>query len=217
MLAIQGNARIHYTLDGSEPTEESPVYDGPIEIHTTCTLKAKSFRDGFVTKTYTKEFTGHKAMGRPVSIGTEPHSSYVYGAPDNLTDGILSMDTYTSGDWAGWCDSPFEATVDMKDCGQYSSVTLSTYVFKHDWIFNPTDIRVLTSDDGKNFTEVAYAEIKTIDNIDDGNGRQEYTLTFAPAEARYLKVTASPVTRLPDWHPGKGSAGFLFVDEVIVR
>ena len=217
MLAIQGNARIHYTLDGSEPTEESPVYDGPIEIHTTCTLKAKSFRDGFVTKTYTKEFTGHKAMGRPVSIGTEPHSSYVYGAPDNLTDGILSMDTYTSGDWAGWCDSPFEATVDMKDCGQYSSVTLSTYVFKHDWIFNPTDIRVLTSDDGKTFTEVAYAEIKTIDNIDDGNGRQEYTLTFAPAEARYLKVTASPVTRLPDWHPGKGSAGFLFVDEVIVR
>lgn len=217
MLAIQGDAEIHYTLDGSEPDENSPVYTGPIEIRETCTLKAKSFRDGFVTKTYTKEFTGHKAMGRPVTIGTDPHPSYVYSAPDNLTDGILSMDTYTSGDWAGWCGSPFEATVDMKGCGAYSSVTLSTDVFKHDWIFNPTDMKVLTSENGKDFTEVASVEIKTIDNIDDGNGRQEYTLTFAPTEAHYLKVTANSVTVLPNWHPGKGSPGFLFVDEIIVK
>ena len=217
MLTIQGDAQIHYTLDGSEPDENSPVYTGPIEIRETCTLKAKSFRDGFVTKTYTKEFIGHKAMGRPVTIGTEPHSSYVYSAPDNLTDGILSMDTYTSGDWAGWYDGPFEATVDMNDCGAYESVTLSTYVFKHDWIFNPTDIKVLTSENGKDFTEVAYVEIETIDNIDDGNGRQEYTLTFTPSEARYLKVIANSVTEIPDWHTGKGSPGFLFVDEIIVK
>ncbi len=217
MLTIQGDAQIHYTLDGSEPDENSPVYTGPIEIRETCTLKAKSFRDGFVTKTYTKEFIGHKAMGRPVTIGTEPHSSYVYSAPDNLTDGILSMDTYTSGDWAGWYDGPFEATVDMNDCGAYESVTLSTYVFKHDWIFNPTDIKVLTSENGKDFSEVAYVEIETIDNIDDGNGRQEYTLTFTPSEARYLKVIANSVTEIPDWHTGKGSPGFLFVDEIIVK
>ena len=216
-LAIQGDAVIHYTLDGSEPDENSPVYDGPIEIRETCTLKAKSFREGFVTKTYTKEFTGHKAMGRPASIGTQPHSSYVYGAPDHLTDGILSYDTYTSGDWAGWHDGPFEATIDMYGCGPYSSITLSTYVFKHDWIFNPTDISVAVSEDGKNFIEVASVEIKTINNIDDGNGRQEYTLTFPETSTRHLKITANSVTAIPEWHPGKGSPGFLFVDEVIVK
>ena len=105
----------------------------------------------------------------------------------------------------------------MDGCGPYNSVTLSTYVFKHDWIFNPTDISVAVSEDGKSFTEVAAVEIRTIDNIDDGNGRQEYTLTFTPSEARYLKVIANSVTEIPDWHTGKGSPGFLFVDEIIVK
>jgi len=217
MLGIQGDVDIHYTLDGSEPTQDSPVYEGPIEIRQTCTLKAKAFRDTFVTKTYTKDFTGHKAMGRPVTIGTQPHENYVYGAPDNLTDGILSMDTYTSGDWAGWYDGPFEAVIDMDGCSPYGSVTLSTYVFKHDWIFNPVNMKVLVSDNGKDYTEVAYAEYETIPNVDDGNGRQEYTLTFPESSARYLKITSDSVTVIPDWHVGKGSPGFLFVDEIIVK
>lgn len=42
------DATIRYTLDGTEPTEESPVYDGdPIEISATATLKAKTFCEGY--------------------------------------------------------------------------------------------------------------------------------------------------------------------------
>lgn len=216
-LNIQGDVDIHYTLDGSEPKQESPVYEGPIEISGSCILKAKAFRTGFTTKTYEKEFKGHKAMGRPVTLCTEPHESYVYGAPDCLTDGILGKDTYTSGDWAGWYDMPFEAVVDMKGCGEYSEVTLGAFVFKHDWIFNPTDMTVSVSEDGRNFTEIASAEYVTISNVDDGNGRQEYTLTFNSVEAPYLKVKAGVVTPIPDWHAGAGKPGFLFVDEITVK
>ena len=216
-LNIQGDVDIHYTLDGSEPTPDSPVYAGPIEITGTCTLKAKAFRNGFDTKTYEKVFNGHKAMGRPVTLCTEPHDNYVYGAPDCLTDGILGKDTYTSGDWAGWYDVPFEAVVDMKGCGEYSEVTLGTFVFKHDWIFNPVNMTISVSDDGKEFREVAFAEYETIANVDDGNGRQEYTLAFEPVEARYLKVKADVVTPIPEWHAGAGKPGFLFVDEISVR
>ena len=39
--AIPG-AIIHYTLDGSEPTEGSPVYKGLFPILTTTTIKAKA-------------------------------------------------------------------------------------------------------------------------------------------------------------------------------
>ena len=216
-LNIQGDVDIHYTLDGSEPTPDSPVYAGPIEITGTCTLKAKAFRNGFDTKTYEKVFNGHKAMGRPVILCTEPHDNYVYGAPDCLTDGILGKDTYTSGDWAGWYDVPFEAVVDMKGCGEYGEVTLGTFVFKHDWIFNPVNMTISVSDDGKEFREVAFAEYETIANVDDGNGRQEYTLTFKPVEARYLKIKADVVTPIPEWHAGAGKPGFLFVDEISVR
>ncbi len=36
------NAQVHYTLDGTEPTEASAIFTKPIAINKTCTLKAKT-------------------------------------------------------------------------------------------------------------------------------------------------------------------------------
>ncbi len=36
------NARIHYTLDGSEPTQQSPTYSGPIKVSRDATIRAKA-------------------------------------------------------------------------------------------------------------------------------------------------------------------------------
>ena len=123
---------------------------------------------------------------------------------------------YNSGDFAGWYNQPFEAVLDMGGAA-YSEVTLSTFVFKHDWVFQPENVKVLTSDDGENFTEVAHMDVTGIGNINDGNGAIDYTLQFPETSAKYLKVTADCCTSLPEWHPGAGSPGFLFIDEVIVR
>jgi hypothetical protein len=39
-------ANIHYTLDGTEPTESSPLYGHPVVVKGTCTLKAAGFHLG---------------------------------------------------------------------------------------------------------------------------------------------------------------------------
>ena len=39
-------AEIHYTLDGAEPTETSPLYSEPISLTATTTIAAKAFADG---------------------------------------------------------------------------------------------------------------------------------------------------------------------------
>jgi RHS repeat-associated protein len=41
-------ARFHYTLDGSEPTDASALYTGPITLNQTTTLKAKAYANGYV-------------------------------------------------------------------------------------------------------------------------------------------------------------------------
>ena len=45
------DATIHYTLDGSDPTEESPVYDAPLAISETTTIKAIAMKEGYDNST----------------------------------------------------------------------------------------------------------------------------------------------------------------------
>ena len=213
-LDAQGETEIRYTLDGSAPGEDSPIYTEPLEIHESCTVKARSNRDG--SRTYEKTFTAHKAMGRPAQTLTDPHPNYVYNSPDLLTDGIIGEGPYNSSDYAGWHEKPFEAVIDM-DGATYSEVTLSTFVFKYDYVFGPTGMTVLTSADGSSYTEVADATFTILPGEDNGNGCNSYTLSFPETSDRYLKVIAKTIESLPEWHPGKGLPGFLFIDEVIVK
>ncbi len=41
-------ADIRYTLDGTEPTEDSQLYTGPIGITATVTIRARAFSDGMI-------------------------------------------------------------------------------------------------------------------------------------------------------------------------
>lgn len=213
-LKAQGTTPIRYTLDGSEPTADSPLYTAPLEIRESCTVKAKSEKEG--SRTYTKTFHAHKAMGRPATPLTETHPSYTFSCPDLLTDGIRGAGLYNSGDFAGWYNVPFEAVIDMGGA-TYSEVTLCAFVYKYDYIFNPQDMVVYTSEDGENFTEVARADYGLTGGVHDGNGNNEYKLSFQETSAKYLKVTAKTLEALPEWHSGKGRPGFVFIDEVMVN
>ena len=215
-LEAQGDTPVYFTLDGSEPTQDSPLYESPVEIPGDCTLKAVSYRSGEATKVYEKTFSSHKAMGRPAEAPTKTHHNYVFTCPDMLTDGIRGAGPYNSGDFAGWHNTDSEVIIHMGDA-TYDKVTVSGFVFKYDWIFPPTEITIYTSEDGETFTETAHKTIDLKGGIDDGNGCVEHTLTFPETSAAYLKVHTGCIKSLPEWHDGAGRPGFLFIDEIIVK
>ena len=214
VLHAQGTTPVRYTLDGSTPTADSPLYTEPLEIRESCTLKAISESEG--SRLYTKTFSWHKAMGRPVQMLTETHPRYSFSCPDMLTDGITGKGPYNSGDFAGWYNQPVDVIVDMGGA-TYSEAGLSTYVYKYDYIFNPLDLVVSTSEDGENFTEVARVEYGLTGSIHEGNECQKFLASFPETTAKYLKITARVIDSLPEWHSGKGRPGFVFVDEILVN
>lgn len=58
-------ATVRYTTDGTEPTEESPAYEGAIEVSESTTIKAKAFRSLYApSETVTFTYT--------ISDGTDP-------------------------------------------------------------------------------------------------------------------------------------------------
>ena len=47
LMTATPNAKIYYTLDGSEPTSKSKSFNNPIKINKTTTLRAISIADGY--------------------------------------------------------------------------------------------------------------------------------------------------------------------------
>ena len=72
--APSSDAEVHYTLDGSEPTDSSPTYRAPITIDKTAVVRARTFRPDFlpssiVTRTY---FINEPFSLSVVSLTTDP-------------------------------------------------------------------------------------------------------------------------------------------------
>ena len=215
-LTTQGDAPIHYTLDGSEPTAASPRYTGPVEIGKSARFRATALREGGENASYSREFAFSKSTGRPAVLNTKPNDSYTFEGASLLVDGYHSRPVFTSGAWLGYLDEPLDVTIDMGGEQSYRSVELETLAEKGDWIFPPSSVTVWVSDNGTDFTEVASVTVPEA-KAGDADGIGRYWMQFPETSARYLKVVAQNAAAIPAWHPGAGSKGFLFVDEIVVE
>ncbi|MDB4885174.1 MAG: beta-galactosidase/beta-glucuronidase [Gemmatimonadetes bacterium] len=82
---------VRYTLDGSAPTATSPVYRGPIVLHGTTTVRARSFEMGAATAAPEARTEYRRGAGRtPVAADVVPGLAYAYYA-DTTTEPAYRM------------------------------------------------------------------------------------------------------------------------------
>lgn len=74
---------IHYTTDGTEPTEKSPVYAAPLALHKTTTIKARNFVNGQAGPV---SATTYAALKMPAIVRTRL-PVYQDNAPERAFDG----------------------------------------------------------------------------------------------------------------------------------
>jgi len=82
------------------------------------------------------------------------------------------------------------------------------------WIFLPKGIEVSISNARDQFVpavNVRYGEPKEIYTV------KKYSFPLKNIEARYLKVKAQNIGKLPDWHGSAGNDAYMFVDEIFVE
>ncbi len=78
VTATEG-AEIRYTLDGSEPTGQSPLFTTPFTLRETTTIQAKAFKAGYLaSRTFTIQ--ARKAVLRPALVlsGLRSGVAYIY-------------------------------------------------------------------------------------------------------------------------------------------
>lgn len=212
-LSTIDGAPIYYTLDGTEPTATSPVYEGVLKIKENVTLSAKAIRPNGESKTVTEKIDFSKSSMKPIVANQPINEQYLFKGASTLVDGLKGNSSYRSGRWIAFNGNDMDMTIDLRQPTEISSVAISTNVAKGDWVFDARNLSVETSDDGKNFKKIAseeYPEMKETDK----DGIVEHKLTFDPVTTQYVRVIASPEKSLPAWHGGKGKNAFLFVDEI---
>lgn len=83
-------AVIHYTLDGTEPTEQSPVYTSPLKLNKSITIRAKATKEGFQpSRTYSIRAT--KAELRPATAITPSHNGVRYKYYEGMFHSVANL------------------------------------------------------------------------------------------------------------------------------
>lgn len=98
-LSANTNETIHYTTDGSEPTESSPAYVQPFTLEKTSLVKAKSFMTGSLPSAVAEDnVTRYEWMKGAMIKGLKPGINYKYFEPDdNISLQSVNATAKTSG------------------------------------------------------------------------------------------------------------------------
>ncbi|UKJ05871.1 beta-N-acetylhexosaminidase [Solitalea lacus] len=204
---------VFYTTDGSNPTKKSTPYRGPINITKSSQLiVGVIYNDRLVDKVQ-RTFLLTKSTGKPSMLTNQASANYNKGGEHAWNNGILgSQSRFNDDEWLGWSGQNFEGTIDFMKKETINKVFVRVFSKPSSWIYMPSSISVLASDNGVDFVKIGEQKDFKIPN----DGEQLISLNVS-GSARFLKVIASNYGPIPKGNAGEGSPAWLFVNEVIVE
>jgi arylsulfatase len=159
--------------------------------------------------------TEHLGRDKSISLVHSPAGRYQGDGPSTLVNGTLGSLDFHDDNWLGFRVHYLDVTIDLGKETNINEITLRFLQNQTSWIFLPRYFSVLISSDGLDFTthfEESYEASKQNMNIK----IETYTVPVERS-TRFIRIIADGVNPCPYWHPGNGSPGWLFVDEIVLR
>ena len=210
------NTEVHYTLDGSEPNAQSPLYTDTLHLDKDAVIQAIAVRPQGNSSISKEEIHFNAVTMKPATLNVEPHKSYTFQGGSTLTDGLYGDLNYRSGRWVGFYGNNPDITIYMQEPKEISSAFINTLLNPGDAIFGAPGLKIEISDDGKVFREIASKKIPVLEKGTKMQIRKE-EISFDKVKTRYVRIIAETTSKLPAWHSMPGKNAFLFVDEIGVE
>jgi hexosaminidase len=213
LKSAYGNKGVYYTTNGDAPSLQSKEYDGPFIITESSTLRAAYF-EGTKQKGVVIEqpVLITQSTGKAITLVTAPHQSYAIGGKFTLVDGMRGSMQKFSRDWLGFLGNDLNATIDLGVVTTVSKVTVDVLQSTGSWIHYPKSIEVFLSNDG-----VKFKSVKLVSDKEISNQKGSVVMPFPKENAKFIKVIAKKIDKIPVGSPGEGSPAWLFADEIMVE
>jgi hypothetical protein len=157
----------------------------------------------------------HLAKGKKVSYINEYNFKY-HGHGIALTDGYRGTSNFSTQLWQGWLGEPASFIIDLDSVQTIREIKIGALIDQGAWIFAPQHLQYYTSINGKDFDLVFNKKVNASGKAEVQEIKQ-FIGQFPPTPTRYVKIIATPIDALPEWHNSKGSEAWIFLDEVEVR
>jgi hexosaminidase len=206
---------IVYTLNGNDPTPESPVYTGPFEIKKNAYIKAGLLREGKIRELTERTFISHKGIGKKIRY-LEPYNyRYTGGGDEALLDGLRGTVDFQEGNWQGFLGNNLDVIIDLGSIQPVKTTFITFLQSTKSWIFFPDSVTFSLSSNGKKFHSIN-EQLNTDSKKITENVIKQFSQTFPNTPARYIRVRAKNAGVCPPWHEGKGEPCWIFADEIAV-
>ncbi|MDE3003445.1 MAG: sulfatase-like hydrolase/transferase [Gemmatimonadota bacterium] len=156
----------------------------------------------------------HAAVGGVVIEATPTDVRYPGAGPDALVDGRVGSGDFRDGRWLAYDGVDFEATLDLGTPQTVARVGIDCLQVQSAWILLPRAIRASVSTDGQAWRDLP--ALMVAPEADDRVEARLLSVDVGGAPVRYIRVHATNTQPLPEWHPGAGETGWIFVDEIVV-
>lgn len=202
---------IHYTVDGSIPSINSPLYEEILSVDKTTLVRAATFMNNKqMGQLLTLPIRFNKATGATIEGSANGNLSL-------LTNGLRGSDKYTDFEWCGWYGSDFSLTLDLGSLQPVNLVTLGTITNYGMAVHQPSAITILVSEDNKDFSEVAQFRQSHGEIFREGTFIEDKTLLLKNVAARYIRIEGENPGICPPEHARPGQNSWVYIDEIIVE
>ena len=207
------NNNIYYSINGKDfkRYEKAIRFKESFKIY----IKAVDPRSNIESKVVEARF--FKLNNDRKVVYKHPYNTqYTAGGKKGLVDLIRGGKDFRTGRWQGFQYHDLEITVEL-DSTEVISYISSGYIQDiKSWIWMPQEVSYSYSTDGENFSPITTISNKIpIDKY--GSIITDFSQKINPVKARYIRLKAKQLGKIPEWHLGKGDESFIFIDEIIIQ
>lgn len=212
----QKGTQIHYTLNGEQPTEKDNIYFEPILLKKSITtLKAISSGKGFLSSDVVSVIfikDGFKIKSIQQTLSNE---GFPVNGVNALIDNEGGLSDLNAKTWLGYQQDSVEINLLPDGKQQLSSVLIHCLQDHGSWVFLPEQIRVYYFDEKQQNFQLIAEQFHPVKDIIPGASCQPIIIELMKkVAAEKVKIILKGVQSLPESHPGKGTPGWLFIDEI---